>query len=149
MNTKKTIQGLWIGAELSVLEQLSIRSFLRNNHEYHLYVYDEMKNIPAGTVVKDAGEILPPSKIFQYKDQKTYAGFANFFRYKLLLERGGWWVDADVVCLKSFGFPEEYVFSGDLTAGSQIVPSGVINVPKGTKLLAYAWRVGSANMSQQ
>src|SRR5262249_53705507 len=27
------------------------------------------------------------------------AAFGNLFRYKLLAERGGWWVDTDVVCL--------------------------------------------------
>lgn len=78
------IQGLWIGPELSVMEQLSVSSFLLNGHEYHLYVYDEPKNIPVGTVIKDANEILPSSRIFQYKHYPTYAGFANFFRYKLL-----------------------------------------------------------------
>ena len=31
----KIIQGLWIGAELSVMEQLSISSFLLNGHDYH------------------------------------------------------------------------------------------------------------------
>jgi hypothetical protein len=63
----KTIQGLWIGSELSVMEQLSISSFLLNGHHYHLYVYEEVKYIPSGTVVMDASEILPSSRIFQYK----------------------------------------------------------------------------------
>jgi hypothetical protein len=88
-DANKVIQGLWIGPELSVMEQLSITSFLRNGHEYHLYVYDEVKHIPDGTVIKKADDILPPSRIFKYKDRPSYAGFANFFRYKLLLERGG------------------------------------------------------------
>jgi len=101
----KIIQGLWIGPELSVMEQLSISSFLLNQHEYHLYVYDEPKNVPLGAVVRDANEILPASRIFQYKHFPTYAGFANFFRYKLLLERGGWWADTDTICLKPFDFP--------------------------------------------
>ncbi|MCI0557088.1 MAG: hypothetical protein MN733_01225, partial [Nitrososphaera sp.] len=98
----KIIQGLWIGPELSVMEQLSIASFLLNGHEYHLYLYDELENIPFGTLIKDASEILPSSSIFQYKRRPTYAGFANFFRYKLLLERGGWWADTDTICLKPF-----------------------------------------------
>ncbi len=34
-------QSLWIGAELSAMEQLSIRSFLANGHEFHLYTYQE------------------------------------------------------------------------------------------------------------
>jgi mannosyltransferase OCH1-like enzyme len=141
LNTNRIIQGLWIGAEVSVLEQLSIRSFLQNGHEYHLYVYDQMKNIPAGTVIKDAGEILPPSMIFQYRDQKTYAGFANFFRYKLLLERGGWWVDADVVCLKPFDFSEAHVFATEICGGREVVTSGIIKAPANSPAMAYAWEV--------
>lgn len=60
----KTLQGLWIGPELSLMEQLSISSFLQNGHDYHLYVYDEV-NVPAGTVVRSANEILPAVRIFQ------------------------------------------------------------------------------------
>ena len=114
------IQGLWVGPELSVMEQLSVSSFLRHGHQYHLYVYDDVKNIPAGTVIKDGNEILSASRIFQYKQQASYSGFSNFFRYKLLLERGGWWVDTDTVCLKPFDFSEEYVFSSEMGTGTGI-----------------------------
>ena len=135
------IQGLWVGTELSVMEQLSVASFLKHGHQYHLYVYDEVKNIPAGTVIKDGNEILPDSRIFQYKDHATYAGFSNFFRYKLLLERGGWWVDTDTVCLKSFDFSDEYVFSSELAQGQEFINSGICKVPKGSPAMAYAWDV--------
>ena len=137
----RIIQGLWIGAELSVMEQLSVSSFLLNGHEYHLYVYDEMGNVPEGAVVKDANEILPRSSIFQYKHQASYAGFANFFRYKLLLERGGWWVDTDVVCLKPFDFVDEHVFSTETCRGEEVIHSGIIKAPAGSSVMAYAWGV--------
>src|SRR5258706_13279784 len=55
------VQGLWIGSDLSTMEHLSISSFLQNGHEYHLYIYDHVGNVPEGTVVKDAAEILPAS----------------------------------------------------------------------------------------
>lgn len=139
--TNKIMQGLWIGAELSVLEQLSIASFLHHGHEYHLYVYDEIKHIPAGTVIKDASEILPASRIFQYKHFATYAGFANFFRYKLLLERGGWWVDSDTICLRPFVFPEEHVFATEKVDQLEHVNSGIIKAPRGSPVMAYAWEV--------
>ena len=135
------IQGLWIGPDLSVMEQLSIASFISNGHEYHLYVYDELKNIPERTVVKDASEILPASRIFQYKHFPTYAGFANFFRYKLLLERGGWWIDTDTVCLKPFDFPEKHVFATEISGGEEVVTSGIIKAPIGSPVMAYAWEV--------
>ncbi|HEY8186893.1 MAG TPA: glycosyltransferase [Pyrinomonadaceae bacterium] len=138
----KVIQGLWVGPELSVMEQLSITSFLLNGHDYHLYVYGDVKNVPSGVVVMDANEILPSSCIFQYKRSPSYAGFANFFRYKLLFERGGWWADTDTICLKPFDFPDEYVFSSEIDyRGYEVVNCGVIKVPAGSCVMAYAWEV--------
>src|SRR6266436_5173524 len=137
----KIIQGLWIGPELSTMEQLSINSFLQNGHEYHLYIYDALKNIPPGTIVKDANEILPSERIFQYREYPTYAGFANFFRYKLLLERGGWWADMDTICMRPFDFSEEYVFSTELDKGLEVINNGIIKAPAGSEVMAYAWQV--------
>src|SRR5215510_938297 len=137
----QVIQGLWIGPELSVMEQLSICSFLKNGHEYHLYAYDHLGNVPRGTVLKEANEILPRASIFQYKHQPSYAGFSNFFRYKLLLERGGWWVDSDVVCVRPFDFPDDFVLASELWNGREVVTSGIIKVPAGSPAMAYAWNI--------
>lgn len=141
-NLNKTIQGLWIGPELSLMEQLSISSFLQNGHDYDLYVYDEVKKVPSGTVIRNANEILPAARIFQYQHRPSYAGFSNFFRYKLLLDRGGWWADSDTICLKAFDFPDEYVFSSEIDyRGVEVVASGIIKVPPGSSIMAYAWKV--------
>ncbi len=140
INESRPIQGLWIGTELSALERLSVSSFLRNGHEYHLYVYNHVENIPAGTVVKDGNEILPASMIFQYPHRKSYAGFANFFRYKLLLEKGGWWADADMICLKPFTFGQEYTFASEHWQDGIMVTNGVISAPASSEVMAYAWQ---------
>lgn len=137
----RIVQGLWIGAELSLMERMAIASFMMNGHEYHLYVYEDVKNIPAGTIIKDANEILPSSMIFQYRDFKSYSGFSNFFRYKLLLERGGWWVDTDVICLQPFDFATEYVFASEISEGQEVANSGVIKAPASSPAMAYAWQV--------
>ncbi|HEV2884346.1 MAG TPA: glycosyltransferase [Pyrinomonadaceae bacterium] len=124
------------------MEQLSIYSFLHHGHEYHLYTYDNVKYVPAGTVVKDANEILPASSIFQYKHRPSYAGFANHFRYKLLFERGGWWVDTDTVCLKPFDFSEPYVFSSEInTWGFEVINNGMIKAPAGSSIMAHVVEV--------
>ena len=133
------IQGLWIGSRLSVMEQLCITSFLRNGHPFHLYVYQDTAGIPPGTVVLDGNQILPASRIFTYREHKTYAGFANFFRYKLLLERGGWFVDADTICLKPFRFRSRYVFSSEGINGVQVVNVGAMKVPPGSPVMEQAW----------
>jgi mannosyltransferase OCH1-like enzyme len=145
----EVIQGLWIGPELSVMERLSIGSFLKNGHEYHLYAYDHLANVPPGTLVRDANEILPRSKIFQYKHQASYAGFSNFFRYKLLLERGGWWADTDLVCIKPFDFPDQHVFASEMCDGREVVTSGIIKAPAGSQAMAHAWNICQSKMPEQ
>ena len=140
--SNRVIQGLWIGPSLSVMEQLSIMSFLAAGHEYHLFVYDTVSSVPPGTIVKDANQILPSSMIFRYRDHDSYAGFANFFRYKLLVDKGGWWVDLDTVCLKAFDFEATYVFSTELTELKRCglsVNSGIIKAPPASPVLSFAW----------
>lgn len=137
----KIVQSLWIGRKLSVMERLSIASFLANGHEYHLYVYEEIENVPKGTVQKVAEEILPESMIFQYKSQPSHAGFSNFFRYKLLLSRGGWWVDTDVVCLKPFAFEAPYVFASERVGRQEVATTAVLKTPPGSEIMEFNWGV--------
>jgi len=115
----RIVHGLWIGDRLSRLELLTIHSFLRHGHEYHLWLYDELQNpLPAQVVIEDANEIIPRDRVIRRKDTDPEAGvgrgsyglFSDLFRYKLLYERGGYWADMDVTCLRPFDFPDEYVF---------------------------------------
>src|SRR6267154_6333445 len=114
---RDVIQSLWVGPQLSVMERISISSFLKNGHSYILYAYGPVDGLPDGAELKDANEILPSSDIFTYSEYATYSGFSNFFRYKLLMERGGWWVDTDIICLKPFNFAAEFVFSSERGGG--------------------------------
>ena len=135
----KCIQGLWIGHRLSLMEQLSIKSFLAHGYDYHLYVYRKIRNIPSGTTIKDANEILPRRAIFKYQQgpgKGSYAGFSNLFRYKLLLDKGGIWIDLDVVCLKPFAFKSQHVFALQNTHDSNVsVNSGFMKVPRGSECM--------------
>jgi len=139
------IQNLWIGDELSTMEKLSMVSFLENSHPYHLYVYKDIKGVPDNVVLKDASRIVHPNKIFKYKNHDSYAGFSDIFRYQLLLEKGGWWVDTDVICLAPFNFNQEYVFAqeayNDKFKNIEInkIASCVIKTPKKSKIMDYCY----------
>ena len=112
------INSLWIGSELSALELLTIHSFISKGYTFRLWVYDSLSNkLPVGVELKDASEIIPLTHVFAYKQKNnfghgkgSFAGFSDIFRYKLLFEKGGWWVDMDVTCLKPFNFQEPYFF---------------------------------------
>ena len=126
------------------MERLSIQSFLKNGHPFHLFAYNELEELPEGAVLKDANEVLPESSIFMYEKHASYAGFANFFRYKLLLERGGWWADLDMVCLKPFDFTVPFVFSSESDDYGSHVNVGAIKVPLGSAVMQYAWNACQA-----
>ncbi len=138
-NSQEVIQSLWIGPELSIMEQLSILSFLKNDHKFHLYTYEHVHNVPHGTVIKNAEEILPKSMVFRDSDRMTYAGFSNFFRYNLLNKRGNYWVDLDVICLKKFDFRSNVLFATEQdTDGTKIIASCVLKAPAGNELIGHA-----------
>ncbi len=130
----KIINGLWVcdkGGLLSNMERLCIHSFCANGHDFRLWVYNEIANVPkpinGGKVeLCDANEILPASKIF--KRYNSLSCFADYFRWKLLAERGGMWVDMDMVCLRPFDFPEDVVFAGASDLGLNI---NVLKFPAG------------------
>ena len=135
------IRTLWIGPELSLLEQLCLSSFLAHGHEVCLYLYEDVRGVPPGTILEDAARVLPASSIFTYTATPSYAGFSNFFRYKLLLEHGGWWVDTDVVCLRPFRFDREHVFAAEHGSDGPIATSGILKAPAGSAFMARAWEV--------
>jgi hypothetical protein len=128
------IQSLWFGEELSFLEQMSIKSFINHGHPYHLYLYQRFNNVPAGVIIEDANKIIPQKEIFT-DHYGSFATFSDLFRYKLLLDKGGWWVDVDTICLRPFDFNTEYVFSSENlnnTSGKKTrVNSGMIKMPQG------------------
>lgn len=135
------IQSLWIGPELSKIEQLCIRSFINNGHTFELYTYSDIKNIPDGTVVKDASEIVSQDNVFTYKDgwgKGSYAGFADLFRFELLFQKGGWWVDTDVICLKQFDLESERIICSSYEGEWGDVPNScILRLPKGDPILRY------------
>ena len=114
LDENKIVKSLWIGNKLSKLEKLAIKSFLFNGHEFHLYLYAKIDELPDGTVIKDANEIMAEKEIFSKKisdnSPKGIHVLSDVFRHKLLYDLGGWWVDLDVVCLQPFDFKEPYIF---------------------------------------
>jgi hypothetical protein len=127
------------------MERLSIQSFLANGHPYHLYVYDSVDGVPEGAVLKAAAEILPREAIFKYWEHDSYAGFSNNFSYKLLLERGGYWADCDMVCLRPLDSTSPYVFSSERSPeGPPLVNHGMLKVPAGSEMMRRAYEIAAS-----
>lgn len=138
------IQSLWIGDSLSKSEQLCVKSFVDNGHEFHLYIYGDVKNIPEGVIVKDGNEIVSEKQIFRYKNGSLSA-FSNLFRFALLYRKGGYWADADLVCTRHFVFNEPFVFSSEPVRGETKINAGLIKMPKDSKEALDAFTIQIEN----
>lgn len=138
----KIVHGLWVGNKLSSLELLTIYSFIEHGHEFHLWTYNRLDNeLPENVIIRDANKIIPESDIFRrnyddptFKIGKNSIGspFSDLFRYKLLYEYGGWWVDMDVTCLKPLNIDSDYFFRGH-----SLLPAigNIIKVPAKSELM--------------
>lgn len=100
----QTITGLWVGSTLPLMAQLCIKSFLDHGHSFQLFTYTHYDNVPKGTLVRDAREILPEEAVFHHENG-SLAPFADWFRNVFLVQEGGFWTDLDVACL-SDEFPD-------------------------------------------
>src|SRR5260221_4567643 len=101
------------GPQLSVMEQHAIRSFLHHGHPFHLYTYGPVDQVPPGTTIRPATEILPASESFRFKaagyGRQRASTISKEFCYKLLLDRGGWWTGLDSVFLRPLEFRDEHL----------------------------------------
>lgn len=150
---ENNVHGLWIGNELSFMEILTIKSFIKQGYRFHLWTYETVKNeLPEHCICCDANEIIPESRIFKYKfssqfgtGKGSYAGFSDIFRYKLLHDIGGWWVDMDVTCLKPFDIDSPYFFRAhhDLP-----LVGNIMKAPKGSELMLKCYKDASREVDE-
>jgi hypothetical protein len=136
------VNALWLGERLTNLELLCLSSFVKNGIGYNLYVYDRPTGVPEDVVLKDAAEILPPTRIFRYQAGRfnlgSVAGFSNLFRYTLIDMLGGWWVDTDICCLQPFACDVDEMYIQKPSKDGELgVVSGFFKAPAGSPVLRH------------
>jgi hypothetical protein len=98
----------WFGKPLSALHWACLASFIDKGHGVDLYAYQDLE-VPPGVNLIDASRVLPASAVFFFPNPDLptpdLGPFSDVFRFKLLAEKGGWWVDVDVFCNRR-QFPE-------------------------------------------
>ncbi|UXU75796.1 MULTISPECIES: hypothetical protein [unclassified Paracoccus (in: a-proteobacteria)] len=131
--TQSDIASLWIGDRLGDIELASIASFLRQGHDFTLYSYGPVANVPEGVRLEDARQILPGDQILRYWRNGNPALHADVFRYAMIARTGAIWVDLDVIALRPFRFPGPWVFGYE---DAEQVNNAVLGLPADSPMLA-------------
>lgn len=124
-NTEQHVMALFrtfFQGEMTGFEITCLKSFITAGHHVVVYSYDPL-TIPKGYFeIANASTVLPREKLFTYKTgikAGSFSGFSNLFRYSLCEMFEDWWIDTDVVCLKS-NWPEESRFVAGWERGDSV-----------------------------
>lgn len=127
------IASLWIGGQLSWLEQLCLKSFADAGHHITLYSYAPIANIPEGVHAGDASDIFPGEPMYKHARTGSPAIHADIWRLQLLKKTNKIWVDADIYCYRPFDYKSNFVFGWEKPG---LVCNAVLGLPKTSKTLA-------------
>ncbi len=133
MNELPKISSLWIGPELTWLEQLCMKSFADAGHEITLYSYDPIKNLPKGVKAGNAEDIFPREPMLRHARTGSPAIHADMWRLHLLQKTDEIWVDADMYCAHPFDFVKPFVFGWEKKP--HLVCNAVLGLPNDSETL--------------
>lgn len=115
------LQSYWSGPPLSLLEQMCLQSWVAFGATVDLFTHDSVTTMEAQLRsalphhicrhirVLEGDLVLPKSAKFNYKgpvpkskraDAFTALPFSDLFRYEMLRQRGGIWMDLDIVLIR-------------------------------------------------
>lgn len=128
------IAQLWIGGNLSYMEQLCAASFRDAGHHVKMYTYGDVGNIPDGIEIADANEIMTLDTVIAHKRTGSPAPQADKWRYNMLAKCDHTiWADTDAYCVKPF-ISKNGHFHGWESA--RHINNGVVGLPKDSEALA-------------
>lgn len=133
MAAEYRIAALWIGGNLSYLEQLCLKSFVDAGQHVTLYSYAPIGNAPEGVDHADARDILPQSAFLRHGRTGSPALHSDLFRYHLLARCDRTiWADTDAYCVRKFATDTGYFFAWESAQG---VNGGVLGLPQDSEAL--------------
>ncbi|GFE64022.1 alpha/beta fold hydrolase [Litoreibacter roseus] len=128
------IAQLWIGGNLSYMEQLCATSFRDAGHHVKMYTYGDVGNIPDGIEIADANEIMPLGNVIAHKRTGSPAPQADKWRYNMLAKCDRTiWADTDAYCVKEFTTSNGHFHGWE---SNRHINNGVVGLPQDSDALA-------------
>lgn len=127
------IGALWIGGNLSYLEQLCLKSYLDAGQNVVLHTYEPVTNAPEGVELADANKVLPLTGFLRHGRTGSPAPQADIFRYHLLAQNDDMiWADTDAYCVRPYRTETGHFYAWESDHG---VASGVLGLPQDSETL--------------
>lgn len=124
-----TIVSFWYGP-MSDMAKACLASFVAQGHRVELYSYLTYPELPAGVELRRADAVLPFAVVERMIKGHHYAIASDIFRYEMLHQGLGVWVDCDCFCVRPIR-DEDYIMAWEDEASIAI---GVLKAPPDSEL---------------
>lgn len=91
MNIEKKLYQIWIGPKPAPLKWMNTWKEKHDDWEYSIFTQSDL----------DKRSFKNQELINHYMKKKIYAGVSDLIRYELIYEKGGFWPEADFICLEN------------------------------------------------
>jgi hypothetical protein len=121
-----------------------------------LWSYRPIDNTPAGTVWRNAADVLPEASLFRFEGIPldgipnqgigSLSHWSDQFQCKLLYQEGGIYSQMDIAALAALDFQEPYMFAPH--TGSSIAPV-IMKTPKGSDFARACYETLSSEINAE
>jgi hypothetical protein len=134
---RQAVRTFWQGESMGPYQLLCLRSFVDRGHRVEVYTNNGALALPRWLARKNAEDIVDPDQVVRYQPEyERVAINAELFRYALLHQLGGWWIDPDIVLLAD-ELPAADVFISGPNEFN-VVSTAAVKFPAAHPLLAAA-----------
>lgn len=125
------VNTVWIGKELGPVHTACLRSFVRHGHDVVLHAYGKPHDTPDGVRLFDASKLMKEEEIILHKKTSSLTLASDRYRYRILREGMGIYVDCDMYCVRPFT-EMDYAFGWH---SHDTINNAVLNAPHDSALL--------------
>jgi len=133
----QTLRTFWHGGPIGPYQLLCLRSFVDRGHRVEVFSFEPIPEMPDWLVRENAADIVPAGRVLRYlPEQRRFAIHADLFRHAVLHRLGGWWIDPDIVLLRTELPAGDLFFTGPTEF--DVISTAVLRFPAGHPALTDA-----------
>jgi hypothetical protein len=99
----------WLGRRLRFVDRICLASMIKVGFDVSLYAYGSVDDVPPGVKICDAAAVLPFDTMRrvnpdypEIRKHKATLHFSDLFRFALMRQGKGFWLDTDIYMLHHF-----------------------------------------------
>lgn len=133
LSTLFQVNSFWTGRPLGELERLCVLSMLKQGHKVRIFSYGDLGPLPDGVERADAEAIVPAAALLRHRKSGSPSLGSNVFRYRLMQQGLGLWLDLDMLLFRPIRMSAGPVFGWQ---DSSTINTAVLYLPPDSPTLA-------------